>query len=101
MYQVYGSGVTLRAVDVQTFAVGKEHMFYSNMNGQTFGVGYLGASGDKFLLGNFTKYLSHPLNGVIYGLGDVYTVNWPGIELDFTKYGIDLGSSGYPEPMPE
>ncbi|CNM01665.1 RCC1 domain-containing protein [Yersinia frederiksenii] len=101
LYQVYGSGVTLRAVDVQTFAVGKEHMFYSNMNGQTFGVGYLGASGDKFLLGNFTKYLSHPLNGVIYGLGDVYTVNWPGIELDFTKYGIDLGSSGYPEPMPE
>ncbi|WP_186374757.1 RCC1 domain-containing protein [Yersinia similis] len=100
LYQVYGSGVTFRAADVKEFAVGKEHMFYTNMDGQTFGVGYLGASGDKFLLGNFTQYLTHPLNGMIYGLGDVYTVNWPGIELDFSKYGIDLGNNGYPEPMP-
>lgn len=99
LYQVYGRYVTHRADNVKSMSTGKEFMFYTDMNDESYGVGYF--IHDKFLLGSETAYHSHPLNGSRPGNpGNIYTINWPGIKMDFGKFNLNTGG-GDPKPTPE
>lgn len=93
-YHVYGKNLTLRATNVASFSVGKEHLFYNDMDGKLFGVGY--CAGNKFLSNGCA---THPLYAMDPGSG-TYGIRWPGVELDFTPYGINVGGQGDPTPSP-
>lgn len=99
LYQVYGRYVTHRADNVKSMSTGKEFMFYTDMKDESYGVGYF--IHDKFLLGSESAYYNHPLNGSQNGNpGNIYTINWPGIKMDFGKFNLNLGGES-PKPTPE
>ncbi|WP_058911914.1 hypothetical protein [Entomohabitans teleogrylli] len=78
-YFVYGPTPKLRASNVSSFSVGKEHLFYNNAEGKLYGVGY--CAGNKFFANNCA---THPL---YYASA----INWPGVELDFSRFGLTVG----------
>lgn len=94
-YHVYGRNMTLRATNVSSFSTGKEHIYYNDLDGKLFGVGY--CAGNKFLPNSCA---SHPLYIMDPGSG-TYGIAWPGVELDFSRFGINFGGEGDPTPTPE
>lgn len=100
IYQIYGRNVTHRADNVYSMSTGKEFMFYTDLDFKSYGVGY--HTRDKFLLGDRINYLNHPLSGFKPGQpGNENVINWPGIELDFAQFNIDMGNGKDPIPIPE
>ncbi len=99
IYQIYGRNVTHRADNVYSISTGKEFMFYTDLDFNSYGIGY--HTRDKFLLGNRQNYLNHPLNGLNPGQpGNENAINWPGIEMNFAQFDIDIGNGKDPKPMP-
>lgn len=90
-YGIYGRTITLRATNVASFSVGKEHIYYNDMDGKLFGVGY--CLGNKFLL-TIAECRANPL------YRETSTISWPGVELDFNRYGVNFGGQDDPTPTP-